>query len=541
MPRHALGFIFLILSVLHLQSVTYAKNTDLKNANIILIVLDTFRRDFISRYQTSPSQTPNIDMFLEKSIEYRDAYTRNTYTLPSHTTMMSGLTPRKHGIRKNGQILSQSVQMAPEILKQAGYTTAAFFEIAALNDPSGFSRGFDIFQHCQSYHGPTIAHVSNWLQTLDRNPFFLLINLSTVHVSRELPRDVSPLYVGFSSKPPSCMRANRELETIILVLPPGESNLVFDARHLSKRDDLVTDPLRMAVWDLRLEPSQDISYSWASNVEYAERVEYLVFPPEWTPHDIIFQDKTELHIRNNSNDDVLARIQFRAYPDYYIDVDGDRIQYGLSVVTADSLVGELMSIIQKHTDERKTVVILTSDHGEGLDDHRDRLHGHEVYEESAHVPLGILIPGRKPESRRGLVPLDALAPTLLDIAGQPIPDMMYQRSLAEMPWTGDDYLISETYIESKANLIEPLVDDYSVRSDSFSLVYDHIENQALLFDRIVDPFEQTNISKSQAYSVDQYKATYTEFKNREQQDVYQSRESDDPELIEALRKLGYVE
>jgi len=534
--------IFSIISLIVMLSCYILSNRKTNRYNIILIVFDTFRRDFISYCNhNSIIETPHIDCFLQNSIEYINAYTRNTYTLPSHTTMLSGLTPRKHGIRKNGQILDHSLTTVPELLNIGGYKTAALYEIAALSEPSGFSSGFDVFENCQIQNGPTIAHISNWLQTTGDKPYFLFINLSTVHVSRTLPQNISPLTVGFLDGPYYDMRANRELETVNLLLPPGKSILTFKAKRPSFPGIVNPQPLEIALWDFRIRPVSHLTYSWSPSVQHAERVEYLVFPPEWTENDIIFRNATELILTNNSSDTTLATIQFRSYPNYSKDLEGDRMQYALSVQTTDSLLGELVKTIKQHTNPNKTAIILTSDHGEGLEDHRDRLHGHEVYEESARVPLGILIPRRKPEKRIGLVPLDAIAPTILDMARIAIPPEMYPHSLADKRMHGEDFLVSETFLEPYASQLEPLSDDYSVRSDIYSLVHDHRVRHSLIFDRVRDPMEKADVSDSLDGIRHMYETEYADYSRNQQQGAYQSLESDDPQLIEALRKLGYVE
>jgi arylsulfatase A-like enzyme len=78
-----------------------------------------------------------------------------------------------------------------------------------------------------------------------------------------------------------------------------------------------------------------------------------------------------------------------------------------------------------------TLVILTADHGEVLDDHDGYYDHHGLYEANVHVPLILHWPGKLPEGRRvpGFVQNTDLAPTILDLAGIPDRDGMEGLSL----------------------------------------------------------------------------------------------------------------
>ncbi|MCP5042613.1 MAG: sulfatase-like hydrolase/transferase, partial [bacterium] len=80
---------------------------------------------------------------------------------------------------------------------------------------------------------------------------------------------------------------------------------------------------------------------------------------------------------------------------------------------------------------RNTLVIFTSDHGEEFYEHNSLGHGHSVYDELLKVPLILRLEGVLPEGLRIGAPVELLdlAPTILDLLGQPIPDSMQGQSL----------------------------------------------------------------------------------------------------------------
>lgn len=81
--------------------------------------------------------------------------------------------------------------------------------------------------------------------------------------------------------------------------------------------------------------------------------------------------------------------------------------------------------------DQDTVVIITADHGEVLDEHEGYYDHHGLYEANVHVPLICWSPGRLPAGKRvsGLVQNLDLAPTILDLCGVPNTERMEGKSL----------------------------------------------------------------------------------------------------------------
>jgi arylsulfatase A-like enzyme/Flp pilus assembly protein TadD len=105
--------------------------------------------------------------------------------------------------------------------------------------------------------------------------------------------------------------------------------------------------------------------------------------------------------------------------------------YDGEVEHSDEIIGRLFDHLRaKELYERATVVLL-SDHGEGLGDHGEDEHGIFLYRETIRVPFIIKLPASQGGGRRIASPVQHidLMPTLLDMAGEPVPANTRGRSL----------------------------------------------------------------------------------------------------------------
>jgi arylsulfatase A-like enzyme/tetratricopeptide (TPR) repeat protein len=124
-----------------------------KDFNILLITLDTLRADRLSVYSDKYVKTPNIDRLAGKSFIFTRAFSHNPVTLPAHVNILTGTTPRFHGISDNtGFRLEERFLTIAEYLKQAGYRTGAFIGAFPLDSRFGLNQGFDLYDDQYGTH-----------------------------------------------------------------------------------------------------------------------------------------------------------------------------------------------------------------------------------------------------------------------------------------------------------------------------------------------------------------------------------------------------
>ncbi len=112
--------------------------------NVLIITLDTTRADHLGAYGFTLARTPNIDRLAREGVRFSDAISAAPITLPSHSTIFTGLLPPAHGVRDNGSYaLGDGVTTLAERFLAAGYRTQAFVSALVLNRRYNLNQGFE--------------------------------------------------------------------------------------------------------------------------------------------------------------------------------------------------------------------------------------------------------------------------------------------------------------------------------------------------------------------------------------------------------------
>ena len=110
--------------------------------HVVLISLDTTRADHLGCYGGSVP-TPTIDGLAAGGLVCRAAYAPAPTTLASHTSMMTGLPPHRHGVPRNGFVVAGENVTLAELLRDAGFHTAGFLGSFALESRFRLDQGFE--------------------------------------------------------------------------------------------------------------------------------------------------------------------------------------------------------------------------------------------------------------------------------------------------------------------------------------------------------------------------------------------------------------
>jgi arylsulfatase A-like enzyme/Flp pilus assembly protein TadD len=177
--------------------------------NVVLITIDTLRADRVGCYGYRQAQTPNLDALAREGVMFRTAVASVPLTLPSHCSIMTGTYPTVHGVRDNlGYTMGDSPPTLATILKQRGYSTAAFVGADVLDPQRGLNRGFDTYscplrrkmgrnnplvfnlQELRRRAEEVVADALGWFSTQPTSsakPFFVWIHLYDPHLPYDPP------------------------------------------------------------------------------------------------------------------------------------------------------------------------------------------------------------------------------------------------------------------------------------------------------------------------------------------------------------------
>jgi len=114
--------------------------------NVLVVTFDTARYDRFGVTGDPEARTPIVDALAAGGVLFERAYSSVPITLPAHTTILSGLEPREHGVHNNGRFrVPDKVETFAEILKRSSYETAAMVSAFVLDGRFNLGQGFDVY------------------------------------------------------------------------------------------------------------------------------------------------------------------------------------------------------------------------------------------------------------------------------------------------------------------------------------------------------------------------------------------------------------
>jgi hypothetical protein len=175
---------------------------------VVLMTLDTTRRDALGAYGRRPSPTPNLDRFAAGATLYVRASSTTSWTLPAHASIFTGLAPSEHtaGVSR-GELPAGSPTLARLVSDR--YRTIGVVGGPLVRPVFGVARGFGIYRPAQGIEGPARRLTRTAIELLEESspdPVFLFLNYFDAH---------------WPYLPPEDLPASRAVAEKIAALPPG--------------------------------------------------------------------------------------------------------------------------------------------------------------------------------------------------------------------------------------------------------------------------------------------------------------------------------
>ena len=225
-------------------------------------------------------------------------------------------------------------------------------------------------------------------------------------------------------------------------------------------------------------------------------------PPQ--PFERIFYHGNELAPKNRS---LQKTYQFKPFSDYFQSwfppgcTDSEYIiaQYDGALAYMDACIANIFATIQTMDRTEDTLVVITSDHGETLDDHDYYYDHHGLYECTLSVPLAFVWPGKVPAGKRisNITLTKDTTPTILDIMGIKTRIKYDGQSLQPLmqgkPWEAEpEFYITECTWQRK----------HGWRTPQWKLIHAlepdlHFGPKVELYNLITDPGETKNLAKQE--------------------------------------------
>lgn len=342
--------------------------TNNQRPHIILIVLDTHRRDRISSYGYHRNTTPNIDAFAREATIFNRAISPAQWTIPAHASIFTGEYPTTHQTLQPHSFLDTRFDSLAKLLALNGYQTTGFCNnplLGILNN--GLKQGFKKFyNYCgavpsvpkRANHLPTpLNNIWEWYTQQLRKASYPVQN-AFAHSDLLFQLSLHPKFVAFWSKV-----GNFKGDTAQSI---GD---VFDFVRKNQ-----TNPAPQFVFLNLME----------THLPYR--------PPD------NFIDKFAPYFKEDRQTrDFLRRYNVETFR-WLLPIEGSLPSmeeslhndiYDAEVNYQDHLLEPLLEFLSK---AKNTLTIIVADHGEGIGEHNFMGHSFVTYQELIHVPLIIKFP-----------------------------------------------------------------------------------------------------------------------------------------------------
>jgi arylsulfatase A-like enzyme len=343
-----------------------------KAPSVLLIVWDTVRAKNLSLHGYFRKTTPNLEQFASRGTRFEHAFSTSPWTLPSHASFFTGRWPHEITAGWKSALDGTHTTLA-EHLRARGYDTAGFVaNLDYCGRETGLDRGFT---HYEDYP------LNIW--------------------------DVFTRYVGLGrklDKPSVAMAAS------LLAGRRGQASptlVPVASEHAKRAHDINRAFLEWLSWQ---------------RTRGRPFFAFLNYNDAHTPYEAPDESAPAFGLRPSSWHERIAMVEWNKLDKLTLPLRTVQLGYDLyddSIAYLDRRLGTLLHELEQRGVLDDTLVIITSDHGEHLGDHRLFFHGCSLYRQLVEVPLVIAGLKNVPAGRSVAEPVSLrdLPATVLDLLG----------------------------------------------------------------------------------------------------------------------------
>jgi arylsulfatase A-like enzyme len=466
---------------------------------VLLISIDTLRADHLGCYGYSRDTSPRIDRLAGEGVTFDRAISSTSWTLPSHMAIFSSLFDSVHGVQATGRKYALDHPLLAEVMRSAGYRTAGFHSGPLLDEGYGFSAGFDSYVDC-----------SRGAERRARRGEGPPHRRAPQGVGRPEKVQEEGLVGAFRRR---VLRRGGGAPTVV-------TNPYLFERVSGWLEEGMEEPFFLFVhyWDVHWDYVPPSPYDTMFDPGYDGSMDFTNFPRN-----------REIHPNMDPRD-----------LEHLIALYDGEIRW------TDEWIGKLIDRLEEKGVLDRTLVILTSDHGEEFFEHGKKGHRKALYDESIHVPLIVRYPDRLPAGFRvgGQVRTVDIYPTVLEMTGVGTVHGLQGLSLRPLM---DDEPETADFPPAVSELSLGWVEMTSVRRNEHKTIQDRKAETITHFDLEKDPGEQRPIGAGEDPRIPSWiqelRDTSEDLERVKAAIQWVSEDNTfepDPELLETLRSLGYV-
>jgi len=442
---------------LYLSSRCTTVSAGVKRPNILWICTDQQRWDTIHALGNEHIRTPNLDRLVKEGVAFEYAHVTAQICTPSRANFLTGMYASSVKACKNGAShWPEEAPLVTKLLKDIGYTCGLSGKLhlstAMVNNPERRPKddGYSTFHYS---HGPS--------QGGDKNEYLVWLTKQ------------GQSYRGLQK------------------LPGVEHARLHQTTWCTDRaiDFMTRQKGRPWLFSVNI---FDPHGPFNAPADYVKRFDVDKLPgPVFRRSNLAEQAK-------------LSKILFQTRATDPSRFNGRKLQaqYWAQIELIDENVGRMLKALEDIGQLRNTVVIFTSDHGDMCGDHGLRAKGCRFYEGLVRVPLILSWPGQFKQNlrSRALVELTDIAPTLMELAGRPVPEHMQGKSLLPLlrgkadPHRHREFIRCEFYDTLKPKSYNAQATwGTMIRNDRYKLCVYHGHEHGEMYDMKTDPNEFVNL------------------------------------------------
>lgn len=504
--KRILIFVFMLLGLLLFK--IFSKSPEIKkceHCNILLIDIDILRADELPCYGYSRNTAPNICSLAQKSLLFKDNYSTSFWTFPSiHSTISSTFPLFNRVTNAYTDKLNGNVVTMAEKLQSEGYQTVfvgGMNNTATLTKSSDGLRGYDlvtnesidtVIEKLSKSSKPWFVHYYNGSLHF---PYLLFENekqIENLVVPNNLLIFSNQFDIGFNS-----------------YLKKNYKN-IFQKTAIDKFNSIIMSP------DIK----NDISLTNLFYKLNEENVENKYLINSWYPKYKYFLSQIDI---NKASD--LAYI---------------RMLYDTRLQILDTKLGKILNTLNKNPFSANTITTIMSDHGEFLGEYGLFSHDSSYHSMLYKTPLIIHFPNISTKVIDKTTSNIDIFPTILDLVGISIPSGIQGQSL--LPFITDKSFNADKFAFGQC--AEGIL--FQNKNWLYFLPYGSLSiNQSVLFNKIDDPNEVTNVAKKYPeltrffYNKSTLMLSYDKLLSNNEKNISSDYIKIDPIKLERLKREGY--